>query len=127
MNLKPLLKQARQGQKSLVNESPETVTYRKNNTSNLPIGWAGSDYTDIDIKVRISHERSVAAENVPTPAGMSTNLQRFMTWTHEIDYLQINDIITDSKGKKWKLGAIDPLEKFGGIYGYQCPLEEANG
>ena len=122
---KSLLAQARKGQDYLIKENPETFTYTKNNTPTIPIGWDGSSTTAYTFEGRLSHETSIIPQAEGNQAGMSTNLKRFFTCGYLIDYLQRDDIITDSKGKDWKLGVIDPLEKFGGIYGYQAWLYNA--
>jgi hypothetical protein len=118
-----MLKQARKGQSALVNENPQTITtaFRIDTTDT----WSAT--IDKAFTGRIAHERRIVPEVSAGTAGMSTNLQRFLTTGYEVDFLQIDDIVTDQNGDKWRLGAIDPLEKFGGIYGYQAPLENANG
>lgn len=128
MNNRAALKQARKGQDSLINESPETFTMVISGTTTIPEGWPG--YVASETKVftaRLPHERSIVPVLEGTPAGMSTNLQRFLTCGYLVDYLYKGAIITDSKGNNWRLGKPDPLEKFGGIYGYQVSVEEANG
>lgn len=124
-----LLAQARKGQDGLINENPETFTFIANiGTPNVPVGWPGYIADDVKTFVaRLSHEQSTVPQASGDQAGVSTNLKRFFTCGHEIDFLQRDAIITDSKGVDWKLGVIDPLEKFGGIYGYQAWMYNANG
>ena len=121
-----LLKQARKGFTALVSENRQTMTFRSPADSSIPAGWAGNLPTDIPFSGRISHESSrQAPELSPGTAGLSTNLQRFLSVEYDVDFLVAGSFIVDQNSKRWKLGPIDPLEKFGGIHGYQIPLEEA--
>ena len=126
MNL--LLKQARKGFKGLIDENRQTMSIKVEGDPSIPAGWPGNLPTNPTISGRISHESSrQAPEITPTPAGMSTNLQRFLLVEYIYDFLVVGQILTDQNGSKWRLGAIDPLSKFQGIHGYQAPLDEANG
>jgi hypothetical protein len=116
-----LLKQAREGQKALVNEDPQTISVSVSADPTDP--WASK--TTEEFTGRISHE-DAGPENLKAgTAGLSTNLGRFLSVQHDVS-LQKGDTITDKNGKLWKLGPIDALEKFGGVYGYQCSLEDAS-
>lgn len=121
-----LLKQARKGFKGLIDENRQEMTFSIPGDSSIPSGWPGNLPTQTPFSGRISHESSrQAPELSPGTAGLSTNLQRFLSVEYTVDFLVIGSLITDENGKQWKLGPIDPLEKFGGIHGYQIPLEEA--
>jgi len=113
-----LLKQARKGQTQLINEDRQSMyVLISNGTFQNP--------TKLSFTGRISHERGIVPDLTSNPAGLSTNLQRFLSVEYTVDFLSRGDHIIDKNNKKWKLGPIDPLEKFKGIHGYQAPLEEA--
>lgn len=116
-----LLKQARRGQTALVSENRQTMSVEISGDPADP--WSAA--TTKEFSGRISHERSGPVDLAPGTAGLSTNLVRFLSVEYTVDFLIVGSLITDQNGKKWKLGPVDPLEKFGGIYGYQIPLEEA--
>jgi hypothetical protein len=80
--------------------------------------------TEHAIYCRITHERSIVAQNEPTPAGQSTNLQR-MILTDNKNVPQEYDIF-EWKNKVFEIGPVDPIIKFGGTVGYQAPLQEAD-
>ena len=116
----PLLKQARKGLQIVINQNKQTLTLDLESDPADPWGTT----TNKTFTGRISHERRINnLEN--NPSGMSTDLSYFLIVDYKVDYLIRGNIITDSDGKKWKLGAVDPLKRFGGILGYQSPLEEA--
>lgn len=122
MSNKRFLKQARRGFKQLIDENRETMTIAISADPSDP--WASE--TNPEFTGRISHESSRQAPDLTeNPAGLSTNLNRFLLVEYDVDFLQEGAIITDSSSRKWKLGPIDPLVKFGGVHGYQTPLEEA--
>ena len=73
--------------------------------------------------VRLSHEMSSVPKNGTVPAGVSTNLQRFIL-------SDFQTVITEGEtfeaiGKEWRVGPVDTLYASGGIIGYQAPLMEA--
>ena len=116
-----LLKQARSGFKSLINENRQTITVKI--LDDPDDTW--STFTTKTFTGRISHEAAGPFKLQAGTAGLSTNLGRFLQVEYDIDYLVVDQIITDQDGKQWKLGAVDPLSKFKGIHGYQAPLHEA--
>jgi len=117
-----LLKQARKGMKALIDEDRQTMSIDIPGDSSDP--W--STPTTKTFSGRISHESSRQAPDLAAgTVGFSTNLNRFLSVEYDVDFLVTGAFITDKNGKQWKLGSIDPLEKFGGIHGYECPLEEA--
>jgi hypothetical protein len=118
-----LLKQARKGFSGLIDENRQSMYILDSADSSNP--WAKKD--KLSFSGRISHESSRQAPNLnPSPAGLSTNLQRFLSVEYTVNFLKKGDIIIDKNDKQWKLGPVDPLEKFGGIHGYQAPLEDAS-
>ena len=119
MNMK--LKQARKGYKKMIDENRQLLIVTIPGDPADP--WASS--TTRDFTGRIAHERSGPFNLQEGTAGLSTNLSRFLSVEYDVDYLKVGQIITDADSKDWKLGAIDSLSQFGGIHGYQIPLEEA--
>jgi len=117
-----MLKQARKGFMKLILEDPQVFTYSVSADPTNP--WGSS--TTKTFTGRISHERSIVASDTPTTAGVSTSLQKFLSYPYTEGALQIGDVITDSESRKWRLGKPDPLRKFGGVFGYQAPLTEVS-
>jgi len=116
-----LLKQARRGMTALVDENRQTMSIDIPADSSDP--W--SPPTTKSFSGRISHESSSVPDLGSSTIGLSTNLNRFLSVEYDVNFLVTGALITDKNGKQWKLGSIDPLEKFGGVHGYQAPLEEA--
>lgn len=116
-----LLKQARNGMKALINENSQVLSIALSADPTDP--WAGT--TAPTFRGRISHDKPGPDNLSKGNAGLSANLDRFLSVEYDVDFLVVGSIITDQNSKDWKLGAVDPLEKFGGIYGYQVQLEEA--
>jgi hypothetical protein len=78
---------------------------------------------EIPIKCRIAHERGQVPVNNDSPAGLSTNLNRFIQ-TYYTDEIKVNDTFT-LDGLNWQINKVDPLRKFNGLIGYQGVLIEA--
>ncbi len=115
-----LLKTSRKGFRTVIDQNIQNITVNIPGDNTDP--WSSSIIKTF--KGRISHEKRM--NNLSgNPAGMSTNLSYFLIVDYKVDYLYKGYIITDENGKSWKLGVVDPLERFGGIMGYQSPLEEA--
>lgn len=108
------LKQARAGQKRLVNDDPQWFEW-DDKTGDSP--WDST--ITRKFKGRMSHKDST----VPTPsestAGVDYDLRHFVTTTHDVTLPNTGATITDEDGVKWKIGRADPLRRFGGVYGYQ--------
>ena len=121
------LAQARRSVKKLIAESPESIIIQRQPMTDD--GFGGQvpdpfgDPTTVNLRVRISHERSQPASLDSTSAGLSTNLQRFIMTDHNAD-IQKNDVF-EALGRSWRVGPVDPLMKFGGVTGYQAPLTDA--
>lgn len=118
-----MLKQARKGFLKLINEDPQSFTYTVSSDPSNP--WAPTP-TPKTFKGRIAHERSIVNSSQPTPSGASTTLSKFLSYPYTEGSLQKDDILTDAESRKWRIGQPDPLRKFGGIFGYQCPLQEVD-
>ena len=115
------LKQARDGFQKFIDDDKQEFAATIDSDPSNP--WSsGSTETFYG---RLSHERGIVAADAGTSAGMSTHLQKFLSFSHTITFLAVGQEITDSDGLVWRLsGSPDPLRRFGGIYGYQVPLTE---
>ncbi|MCK4819853.1 hypothetical protein KA005_29075 [bacterium] len=116
-----MLKQARKGYKKMIDENRQVLIVTIPGDPTDP--WSAE--TTKDFTGRIAHEQRGPSDLEVGTAGLSTNLSRFLSVEYDVDFLAVGQIITDQNSKDWKLGAVDPLSKFGGIHGYQVPLEEA--
>lgn len=116
-----LLKQARKGYKKMIDENRQVLIVTVPGDPSSP--WSAT--VTKDFTGRISHEQRGPFNPTAGTAGVSTNLSRFLSVEHDVDFLKVGQIVTDENSKDWKLGAVDPLSKFKGIHGYQAPLEEA--
>ena len=125
--MNPLLKQARDGIKKIINESPKNILIVRQPMTDDGFGGQVPDpfgtATEHNYKVRISHERGDPDMLTDTSAGMSTNLQRFIMTDYQAD-IKHGDVF-EAIGRSWKIGPVDPLEKFNGVIGYQAPLTDA--
>lgn len=75
--------------------------------------------------VRLSHERAQPEMAQSSSAGLSTNLQRFIIAGYKDEIKQGDVFAHEATAKVYRIGPVDPLEKFGAIIGYQAPLTEA--
>jgi hypothetical protein len=76
--------------------------------------------------VRIAHEGGGVQKNGVGPAGLTTNLTKYVVMLYDVD-IRENDIITEDGGMKWKVGAVDPFSLEGEVYMKQAPLNRADG
>lgn len=77
----------------------------------------------VSIECRISHEKKAVEQNSISPVGLSTNLARYISVAWNVS-INENEVF-EAMGRKWRIGPVDRLEKFGGVVGYQAPLKEA--
>lgn len=130
MNNKSQLKQQRKMQIDLINVSPETmaiVTYNQiDNGFGVMVDNLSSPLGTVTLKYRVFHEQKRPDGNSESPGGFSTNLSRAIMTDYLNDLTQAQDLSITYEGAKYKIGAVDPLKKFEGVYGYQAPLEAAN-
>lgn len=112
---------------SNIAENPEKITITRQGTTSDGFGGTVIDPEDsgsnVTLTVRISHERAQVPKYDPATSGLSTNLQRFILSDYQNE-IQENDTF-DYIDKAWRIGPVDTLIKFEGIYGYQAVLEEA--
>lgn len=123
------LTQRRKAIQNKIKENPTAIiTYSKPMVDDWMGGLVedpfGTPVAEDTRYVRISHEQGMTVpKNGPVPAGISTNLQRFILSDYQT-------VITEGEtfeaiGKEWRIGPVDPLYASGGIIGYQAPLMEA--
>ena len=115
------LKQARDGFQKFIDDDKQEFTVTIDSDHSNP--WSsGSTETFYG---RLAHERGIVASDTGTSAGMSTHLQKFLSFPYTVSFLAVGQEIIDSDGLVWRLsGTPDPLRRLGGIYGYQVPLTE---
>jgi hypothetical protein len=123
-----MVAQARDGIKRLIDESPETVAIARaalvdNGFGDLVADPTGTT-TDVVVRCRLSHEASGPAALTMAPAGLSSNLRRYILVDHSTTIFEGEAF--EAIGRGWKIGAVDPLKKFGQVIGYQAPLVEAS-
>lgn len=127
MNNKSLLKQLRTGIKKHIAESPTVITIFRQPLVDDGFGGTVESPTaapdEFTMTVRLSHEQKGPEKLESVPAGLSTNLSRFILVDYETVIYE-NDVF-EAINKNWCVGPVDPLLKFGGIIGYQAPLREA--
>jgi len=123
------LTQRRKAIQQKIKENPTAIiTYSKSMIDDGMGGLIedpyGTPVPDDTRYVRLSHEQGMSVPKQGTvPAGVSTNLQRFILSDYQT-------VITEGEtfeaiGKEWRIGPVDPLYASGGIIGYQAPLMEA--
>lgn len=123
------INQARRGIQFTIDESPETViVYRR---AMIDDGFGGlvenpnSDEEAYTITCRLSFERKTVGQLNQSPAGFSTNLQKFILVNYQTTIYENDTFESNDNYKQYKIGAVQPLIKFGGVIGYQAPLIEA--
>lgn len=118
------LNQAKESIVKLIAESPSIASF-----SYVPIVDNGygtmipdPTVTSVTIKerVRLSHEKIGIQTNEETPAGLGSSYSMFIL-TKPDSKISENLVIT-ADGMKWKVGVVDKLKKFGGVYGLHAPL-----
>lgn len=119
-----LLNQARASIKLLIAESPSIASFSYVPLVDNGFGTMIPDPTKTAVtskeRVRLSHEQSGVQTNEETPAGLGSSYSLFIL-TEYSSRIYENLVIT-ADGLKWKVGVVDKLKKFGGVYGLQAPL-----
>ena len=122
-----MLSQQKKAQTQLINVSLEDSTMlvkaQVDNGFGVLVDNPADAGTEVKIKYRVFHEKAGPNGDKESPAGLSTNLSRAIMTDYK-NVPQVNAVIT-YESKKFRIGRVDPLKKFGGIYGYQAPLIEA--
>lgn len=122
-----LLNQKRKGLQAKININPTAIIiYSKPMVDDGFGGLIENPYgTPIprNVKCRLSHEQSGPDTEVNAPSGLSTALVRFILTDHNNKIYK--DELFEALGKGFRIGAVDELNKYGGVIGYQAPLYEA--
>lgn len=115
-----LLKQAKDMIRRSINESPTTITLTVYPTKDNSFGEQVPDLdaagTEISRVVRISHESGVVSKFQTYDAGLDSNNGLFLLADHTFDGIEGQTFTYDSR--TWRIGNLDTLRKFGGVYGY---------
>lgn len=124
-----MVAQARRAITFKIKENPSYITISRqamvddgfNNLVPDPFGTPEEKH----YKVRVTHERAQPEMAQNSSAGLSTNLQRFIIAGYKDEIKQGDVFAHEATEKVYRIGPVDPLEKFGAIIGYQAPLTEA--
>lgn len=128
LNKKFMLKQSRAGFTENVNQNRSKITTTRQPVTTDPItGDTVPDPTGTQtthtLYCRITHERAQVPDDTENPAGLSTNLQRMLM----SDWKNVpveHDTFTIDLGT-FEIGPVDQIYLYGGIIGYQAPLQES--
>lgn len=119
--------QQRNAIKQMIKESPENITIFYKNMVSDGMGGEVEDPTGTEIQdlilCRLDHERKFPGNYNTAPVGLSTNLARFILTDWETEIF-VNGHFS-AIDKEFRIGAVDPIIKYGGIIAYQAPLIEA--
>lgn len=124
-----MLKQLRDSVKAKVKEDPTVIVIIR---AVMVAGGPGGEMVEDPynstaqdpITVRLFHDTRGPEGLKGAPSGFMTNLQRAILIKHT-DTVYENDIF-EALGRQYKIGPVDPLNKFGGTYGYQAPIIDAS-
>lgn len=127
MNNPSALAQLRKAFDAQVSNSPDVITGQRPAMVSDGFGGLVPDPTGATTSYtftgRLSHERSGVKAVQEVPSGLDTALSLFLQWPWTVTVKE-GEIIT-ARGKKFKVGAVDPIKKFGGVYCYHAPLYPA--
>ena len=122
MNNQALLRQARKGIDSQISQSPQVLLVSRKAEVDDGFGgkMPGTSPRYITIRARVSHERRGVQDKSSYPNGLDTNLSLWILapWNSG---LQEDDFFT-LRGRVYRVGVVDQLEKFGGVIALQAPL-----
>jgi len=120
-----MLKQELAGLVEVIMENPETLSIERLPLIDNGHGSMTEDPNGIAVEYtfigRISHESRIPLKPDAVPAGLGTNMSRFLLVDWETTIYN-EDVIINYLGKRWRIGIVDPLLTFGEIIGYQAPI-----
>jgi len=120
-----MLKQELAGLVEVIMENPETLSIERLPLIDNGHGSMTEDPNGIAVEYtfigRISHESRIPLKPDAVPAGLGTNMSRFLLVDWETTIYN-EDVIINYLGKRWRIGIVDPLLAFGEIIGYQAPI-----
>jgi len=121
------LRQARDMIQGIIDESPVSVIVYRDVFIDNGFDRLVADPFHVgapqNLRGRISHEKKAVEAVATTSAGLSTALSRYFLTNHKTEIREGE--VFEAIGKRWRIGPVDVLRKFGGIVGYQAPLVEA--
>ncbi len=127
MDNRVLLQQARKSIAFQIAQSPESVTIPRQ--SMVPDGFGGlmpdGNPEDVELIVRISHERSGVQQTGLMPSGLDTSLSYWILANHIAELREGEALTAPGRGRKFRIGVVDMLKKFDGIIAFQAPLYPA--
>jgi len=128
MSKQALLKQARGMVARSINESPSTITLTTYATKDNGFGVQVPDLDGVPItteqKVRISHDRGQVEKLIEFQAGLDSNRGLFLLADH--NFVGQNGQTFDYQSRTWTIKNLDPLTKFGGVYGYVSQITQGS-
>lgn len=120
-----MLKQELAGLVEVIMENPETLSIERLPLIDNGHGSMTEDPNGIAVEYtfigRISHESRIPLKPDAVPAGLGTNMSRFLLVDWETTIYN-EDVIINYLGKRWRIGIVDPILAFGEIIGYQAPI-----
>lgn len=124
MNNRMALQQAREAIAFHIAQSPETITGERFPLIDNGFGVFVPDPFGTPVQVsdvvRISHEKSGVRPQQESPAGLDTSLSLWVLAPHTVTLIEGET--KTARGRMFKVGVVDALEKFGGVQAYQAPL-----
>jgi len=120
------LQQVRKGIAFQIAQSPDTIIVSR--VPNVPDGFGGlmPDPSGIPVEfryvVRLSHERSGVRQQEQQPSGVDTALSQWVLGNHLLVLNEGEVFESVAQGRRYKVGVVDALRKFGGVTAYQAPL-----
>ena len=122
-----LLELGRKGIKKLIDVNKSVIViYRKPLVDDGMGGLVEDPFGEPvahSVRCRISHDQVHPPTMQSAPSGFTSDIVRYILIEHNQDI--VTDDTFDYNGREYKIGLVDPLEQFGGIIGYQAPLQEA--
>lgn len=123
-----LLKQKRDAQRLLIAIMPESMTVSTPVVVSDGFGGTMPDpagsVTTSSLTYRVFHDSGQVQELGESPAGLSTNLGRAIMTDYNNDLTAAEGATITSSGRSYRIGKVDTLQMFGGVFGYQAPLIE---
>lgn len=121
------LDQLRKGFDRLIADSPDSITLRRPTMVDDGFGGQVADPSGATTTVlfvgRLSHERNIVNRSELVPSGLDTALSLFLSWRWDQTVNEGETI--EARGRVFKVGVVDPIKKFGGVYCNQAPLYPA--
>ena len=129
INNKAALAQARAGIIALIKMNQQSVTMYDYPEIDNGFGVMVPDSTDTPVetivKCKISHKRQGPFHPGQSPAGITTDNQRYILVNYKTT-IKKHGFFTDTDNNEWRIGHVDILRQFEGVIGYQAILKKIN-